>query len=1124
MVNILSLRQQVIRMKINLHFMRHIFLPVLISLFLIFDIFTPAFSQSPGNPDGYLKGYYRTIRGGDFTYHSAQPNVTSALLVRSVEENLFIEWETEPVPDSFMGKEAKFIMMAAIDVNQANPHNWDIYINDNRSFKISSPANGDSRKYFWTSEGGYKLEFNIVMTDQHGDQHGYMILTVPEGKFVKGMPLRIKVVGESANSPTWFMVFRYAMEPELTLEEEQAVIREGGAEYQQVRLEYVYMGQPVKAVIRSGDITTAVTLSFGYNTIRAKLPVVKESKRFPVTISTNRGRLTLASEIFTLEPVIMRTVHLLHHSHVDIGYTHVQDEVKQIQWKNLESAIELAEKSQSYPPGSRFKWNSEVMWPIESYLRENDPVKTEKLKEAISKGWIGLDAMYANLLTELCSSEELVRMTSDARRIAAECGVKVESAMITDIPGWSWGIIPVLANSGVKYLSLGTNTGHRIGSTIKEWGDRPFYWVSPSGEEKVLCWIHEKAYSLFHTGLKYEELKIRLDEGKIFGYLNALFEKDYPYEIITLRYNIGSDNGPADPTLSQAVREWNDKYVTPRMKIMTVGESFSEFERLYGEMIPSVSGAFTGYWEDGAASSAYETAMNRKAASNINMAGALTVMNDNRALDESLFDEAWRSVLLYDEHTWGSWNSISEPENQFTLSQWATKKSFAENALKQSTELVELSTGIKSDNPASVLACIEIVNTHSWEVTDLVTVPAEMNPAGTRIKDASGKIIPSQVLSGGDIVFVASSVPPLGSSLYTLEKESVEPLQYSKNEAAIENRYFYLKADENSGSIENLVFKRRDTDLVDRSSVPGLNTYYYVAGRSPVNRSVGKYVGAEVVERGPVMTILRTRVSGSGSKSITNYYGIINDIEKVLITSEIDKENIYTPEGVHLAFPFNIPDGVMRLDLAYGIYRPEADQVKAACKNYLTPEKWVDISNQDYGITLISPDAPLIEIGDITADATSYGWISTLNPSGTIYSYVMNNYWETNYKASQNGKVKFRYSLIPHGIFVPSAAEKAAIQESEPLIVLPSEEGKGAMESLFRLTENGIIVTSLVPQKDGYLIRLFNASGAPEEFSITFRDKPSEIFFSDFDGNRLSACTDNNQIPAWGIRTLRVRK
>jgi len=214
----------------------------------------------------------------------------------------------------------------------------------------------------------------------------------------------------------------------------------------------------------------------------------------------------------------------------------------------------------------------------------------------------------------------------------------------------------------------------------------------------------------------------------------------------------------------------------------------------------------------------------------------------------------------------------------------------------------------------------------------------------------------------------------------------------------------------------------------------------------------------------------------------------------------------------------------MHIDLSYGIYRPGADQLKAACKNYFTPEKWVDVSNQNYGVTFVTNDAPEIEIGEITTDANSFGWLSSVKPSQTIYSYVMNNYWGTNYKASQDGPVMFRYSIHPHGMFISSNAERTAAQESDPLIVSAVSENASEATSLFSLNSPGMVVTALIPQTDGYLVRLFNAGGNPSDIEIEWRHKPSEVFFCDFDGNKTDNYVSGAPVPAWGIRTLRVRR
>ena len=102
------------------------------------------------------------------------------------------------------------------------------------------------------------------------------------------------------------------------------------------------------------------------------------------------------------------------------------------------------------------------------------------------------------------------------------------------------------------------------------------------------------------------------------------------------------------------------------------------FEDRYGEQIPEVRGDFTPYWEDGAASSARETAMTRNGRRNDwckpRRCGPCWLRHKYPA-DE--FYAAWRDVLLYNEHTWGAHCSISQPDSPFTLSQWKIKQAFA---------------------------------------------------------------------------------------------------------------------------------------------------------------------------------------------------------------------------------------------------------------------------------------------------------------------------------------------------------------------------------------------------------------------------------------------------------------
>ncbi|MFC1633408.1 polysaccharide lyase family protein [Planctomycetota bacterium] len=865
------------------------------------------------------------------------------------------------------------------------------------------------------------------------------------------------------------------------------VKRNDGKLYQPVQASVLHIGEPVEAAVTiDGSESVVQSLDPGFKVIEGLAPAVDVPTLVEVEVKVagkSMGRRKL-----TIEPVRKWEVWLLHHSHVDIGYTHVQTEVEQKHWQYFQQVIDLARKSADFPNGAPFKWNVEVLWAVDSYLKQASPAEREAFIHAVKKGWIGLDALYGNELTALCRPEELIRLVEYAQMLRNRYEVTIDSAMITDVPGHTWGIVPVLAQSGVKYFSVGPNRGHRIGYTLSTWGDKPFYWESPCGKHKILCWVAGEGYSFFHSG--------RLDGGRLFDYLSRLEDSEYPYDMLQLRYSIGGDNGPPDPDLSQFVKDWNAKYAYPKIIVATTSEMFREFERRYGDKLSRIRGDFTPYWEDGAGSSARETAMNREAAERLTQAETLWAMLDPGNYPTEQFYEAWRNVILYDEHTWGAHCSISQPDSEFTKAQWKIKQAFALNAEVQSYNLLNNALAKRRATEKNVSA-VDVFNTSSWRRTDLVIVPKSITVPRGIIKDADGRIVNSQRLSTGELAFLAEDVAPFSAKRFTFHpgKASASGETTAKG-TRLSNDAITLTVNNRTGAIESLNWKELNTELVNRKNDLGLNDYFYVAGREPKDPKRNGAVKISTKERGPLVASLLIESDAPGCNKLTRELRLIDGIDRVDIINIIDKEKIYNQEGVHLAYDFNVPEGMVRMETPWAVVQPETDQLPGACKNYFTVQRWIDISNADHGVTLATPDAPLVEIGAITNDprGKSVGWIKQLKPSSTLYSYVMNNYWETNYKAGQEGPTTFRYSITPHKAFDPGAAARFGIERSRPLVVVPVDGKMPVRPSTLSVKPNSIIVTAFKPSADGKakIVRLFNASAQTENVNPTWA-KPESV-------------------------------
>lgn len=903
----------------------------------------------------------------------------------------------------------------------------------------------------------------------------------------------------------------------IAAESVQALIDQNGSLVQPVRLVIQREGSPIDATIHLGDaVRKELRLTTGKNELYVLVPAVKDAAEITVAVTASDNQS--ASQTLVLKPVRPLTVYLLPHSHVDIGYTHVQTEVEAAQWRHLEMAIEAAKKSAGNPPGARFKWNTEVLWAVDSYLKQASPEKREAFFDAVKQGWIGLDALYGNELTGLCRPEELLRLVTFAARIAKHTGVPIESAMITDVPGYTWGTVTAFNQAGVKYFSVGPNATDRIGRTTSTWGNKPFWWIAPNGRDRVLVWLTGNGYCNVFRSTK-----------DIVAYLGEVERQAYPYSMIHTRYCTG-DNGQPDVNFADQVKQWNETHVSPKLVIATTAEMFRDFERAYGDKIPSVRGDFTPYWEDGAASSARETSLARSAAERLVQAETLWAILDPAKYPADKFDAAWRNVVLYNEHTWGAYNSVSKPDIPFVKQQWAIKQAFALDADIQSRNLLA-SVAAAEKSPES--SAVDVFNTNSWPRTDLVVLSKEQSRAGDRVVAADGSSIPSQRLYTGELAFLAKDIPPLAAKRFTIVAGEPNPQGQAKATAStLRNSIASVEVDPVSGAIVGLRTAGSDQNLVDTKSGVALNRYYYVLSDKVHEAKTSGNATITVKDNGPLVATLQIDSDAPGARQFSRQIRVVDGLDRVDIGNVIDKTPIREKEAVHLGFAFNVPGGEMRVDIPWAVIRPEVDQLPGACKNWLSVGRWVDVSNTECGVTWATLDAPLLEVGSMTANIMGpltkpEAWLGRLEPSQTIYSWVMNNHWYTNYRADQEGPTRFRYALRPHQGYDAVAAQRFGIEVSQPLVVLPAQGSAPTGMPLLELDTPEVIVTAMKPSADGraWIVRLFAAAGRNAEVNLRWKAmQPSAVSRSDLSETLGKAVSGPIQIPAWSAVTLRAER
>ncbi len=112
--------------------------------------------------------------------------------------------------------------------------------------------------------------------------------------------------------------------------------------------------------------------------------------------------------------------------------------------------------------------------------------KKKFLIGAVKQGELCLDAAYVHVNTSTCSEEELFQLFRYSRNIEKQSGKPVDVMVQVDIPGMAWGIVPVLAHEGIRYIMMmpnGTRGNQKMTYALNQ---KPFWWVGQDGKSKIL--------------------------------------------------------------------------------------------------------------------------------------------------------------------------------------------------------------------------------------------------------------------------------------------------------------------------------------------------------------------------------------------------------------------------------------------------------------------------------------------------------------------------------------------------------------------------------------------------------------------------------------------------------------
>jgi hypothetical protein len=272
--------------------------------------------------------------------------------------------------------------------------------------------------------------------------------------------------------------------------------------------------------------------------------------------------------------------------------------------------------------------------------------------------------------------------------------------------------------------------------------------------------------------------------------------------------------------------------------------------------------------------------------------------------------------------------------------------------------------------------------------------------------------------------FIAADVPAMGYKAYGIRgwNAAAHKTNETLDGDTIENRFYRLVVDRQTGGLKSLFDKAENRELVDRNAAYGLNEYVYVSGgegsqilncnfgTAPAKLTMHKpeAVGTIQIHKTPLGQRLVVHAKSKNTPNLTSEYVLYDQFKRVDIVNTFEKDETRAKEAVYFAFPFVAEKPGLEYQIQNGWVRPNEDQMPGACREWFTPQNLVHVSDGNFSVAWSTPDAPLVTLTDINRGL----WLSDLPiTNGHVFSYALNNYWFTNYRAQQGGRFVFHYSI-----------------------------------------------------------------------------------------------------------------
>jgi alpha-mannosidase len=773
------------------------------------------------------------------------------------------------------------------------------------------------------------------------------------------------------------------------------------------------------------------------------------------------------------------------------------------------------------------------------WMEQEYPTLFENIRQAVEDGrWEIVGGTWVESDVNMPSGEALARQFLYGKRyFKQKFNVEVKTAWMPDAFGHAWSLPQILKKSGMLAYVF-----------FRPWETmRLFEWEGPDGS-RVMAY---RPPEWFNSRLTKEVSRHAYQAQKDFGVSKAL-----------RLFGVGDQGGGPTGHDIRLAEDLSYRLTTPTVRMARAEGFFKEISNSSPALSvhrDEINFAFPGSWT----SQAQHKAANRRGEMLLPAAEAFSLLAQPYGMTyaQAEFTTQWRNVLFNQFQALLGGAGVAENyANAQRLYREALET--AKAALDKSMTRIEAAVNSQSKNKDEIP--VIIYNALSWPRADVVeievTVPYKPEPAKAAkqkpvrkaktkkgeeaspeaekefpyFRDASGKRLLAQILHQDStaqgrhyrLLFLPEEVPAFGYKLYWLEMQKMTSQEWIKEAAKLvararvdidsltmSNSHYTMQIDEVSGGLKNLVDSQQNREWM-AAKPSGLEILGEKGGaNSALNID---YDGTrerlrlaeppQVIETGPLRARLLTKYD-YGNSQIAQEYVVYATLPRVEVRYRVNW--LERNKTLKVVFPFQLFDGRTTYEIPFAAIERPANGQEAPM------QKWVDLSNEQFGVTVVNDSKYSVEVQDGVVRLTALRSPDSPDPK------------------ADEGEQQFAFAIMTHnGDWRNGDAVQNGHAFNLPLIARVITQQAGSLppvHSFVSVEPSRVIVSALkkAEDDDAWILRVYESTGQPATatISLPFAAKTvNEVNLIEWEAKPLplSGTKLTVNLGAWEVKTLRI--